>query len=136
MLPPILLLRQVRDAPSNCKAIHLDILADARFEVLGSPFSLLSASISASQNLYTRKGTLLGFNGKPENVQSFLLTFFSRLVADTQLGGLHTLLTRTLPTNPLWHTLCLPARHFHHSLHRTHIHQILHHIFSSRASGR
>ena len=41
---------------------------DARFEVLSSPFSLLSASISASQNLYTRKGTLVGFNGKPENV--------------------------------------------------------------------
>lgn len=42
---------------------------DARFEVLGSTFSLLSASISPSQNLYTRKGTLLGFNGKPENVR-------------------------------------------------------------------
>lgn len=43
-------------------------VVDARFEVLSSPFSLLSASISASQNLYTRKGTLVGFNGKPENV--------------------------------------------------------------------
>lgn len=42
--------------------------ADARFEVLGSPYSLLSASVSASQNLYTRKGTLVGFNGTPENV--------------------------------------------------------------------
>lgn len=42
---------------------------DARFEVLGSPFSLLSASISASQNLYTRKGTLVGFSGKAENVR-------------------------------------------------------------------
>ncbi|KAF2213390.1 hypothetical protein CERZMDRAFT_105650 [Cercospora zeae-maydis SCOH1-5] len=46
--------------------------ADARFEVLGTPFSLLSASISASQNLYTRKGTLVGFNGKPENAVSSL----------------------------------------------------------------
>lgn len=46
--------------------------ADARFEVLGSPFSLLSASISASQNLYTRKGTLVGFNGKAENAVSRL----------------------------------------------------------------
>lgn len=44
--------------------------SDARFEVLGSPFSLLSASISASQNLYTRKGTLVGFNGTPENVKN------------------------------------------------------------------
>ncbi|CAK3903897.1 Altered inheritance of mitochondria 24, mitochondrial [Lecanosticta acicola] len=46
--------------------------ADARFEVLGSPFSLLSASISASQNLYARKGTLVGFNGKAENAISTL----------------------------------------------------------------
>ena len=45
-----------------------ETVVDARFEVLRSPFSLLSASISASQNLYTRKGTLVGFNGKPENV--------------------------------------------------------------------
>ncbi|KAF2487022.1 mitochondrial biogenesis AIM24-domain-containing protein [Neohortaea acidophila] len=45
---------------------------DARFEVLGTPFSLLSASISASQNLYTRKGTLVGFNGKAENAVSTL----------------------------------------------------------------
>ncbi|KAK5169050.1 Altered inheritance of mitochondria protein 24, mitochondrial [Saxophila tyrrhenica] len=45
---------------------------DARFEVLGSPFSLLSASISASQNLYSRKGTLVGFNGNPENAVSTL----------------------------------------------------------------
>lgn len=44
-------------------------IADARFEILGSPFSLLSASISASQDLYTRKGTLAGFNGKAENVR-------------------------------------------------------------------
>ncbi|TKA44993.1 hypothetical protein B0A54_03285 [Friedmanniomyces endolithicus] len=46
--------------------------ADARFEVLGNTFSLLSASISASQNLYTRRGTLVGFNGKPENAVSSL----------------------------------------------------------------
>jgi hypothetical protein len=48
------------------------VFVDARFEVLSSPFSLLSASISASQNLYTRKGTLVGFNGKPENVGRIL----------------------------------------------------------------
>ncbi|KAK8206894.1 Altered inheritance of mitochondria protein 24, mitochondrial [Zalaria obscura] len=45
---------------------------NAQFEVIGSPFSLLSASISASQNLYTRKGTLVGFNGKAENAVSTL----------------------------------------------------------------
>ena len=40
--------------------------------MLGNTFSLLSASISASQNLYTRRGTLVGFNGKPENAVSSL----------------------------------------------------------------
>ena len=43
-------------------------LVDAKFEVLGAPYSLLSASLSASQNLYTRRGTLVGVSGKAENV--------------------------------------------------------------------
>ncbi|RDW77268.1 hypothetical protein BP6252_05321 [Coleophoma cylindrospora] len=46
--------------------------ADARFEVLGAPYSLLSVSISASQKLYTRRGTLVGVSGKAENAQSTL----------------------------------------------------------------
>ncbi|KAK5131546.1 hypothetical protein LTR08_000873 [Meristemomyces frigidus] len=46
--------------------------ADARFEVLGTPSSLLSASISASQTLHTRRGTLVGFNGTPDNAVSTL----------------------------------------------------------------
>ena len=50
-------------------------LIDARFEVLGSPFSLLSVSLSASQNLYTRRGSLVGLGGKPENVQSKSFAF-------------------------------------------------------------
>lgn len=55
---------------------------DARFEVLGAPFSLLSASISASQNLYTRKGTLVGFNGKAENVSTLKATCSNNRVTD------------------------------------------------------
>ncbi|GAM85732.1 hypothetical protein ANO11243_037400 [Dothideomycetidae sp. 11243] len=56
---------------------------DAQFEILGSPFSLLSASVSASQPLYTRKGTLAGFNGKPEGAVSTLslLEPFRRIVS-------------------------------------------------------
>ncbi|KAE8441255.1 hypothetical protein EG329_005586 [Mollisiaceae sp. DMI_Dod_QoI] len=46
--------------------------ADARFEVLGAPYSLLSVSLSASQKLYTRRGTLVGISGKSENAQSTL----------------------------------------------------------------
>lgn len=45
---------------------------DARFEVVGSPFSLLSVSLAASQQLYTRRGTLVGFSGNPENAISTL----------------------------------------------------------------
>ncbi len=47
-----------------------DMVTDARFEVLGSPYSLLSVSLSASQNLYTRRGTLVGVSGHAENVSS------------------------------------------------------------------
>ncbi|TQN70090.1 Altered inheritance of mitochondria protein 24 [Colletotrichum shisoi] len=46
--------------------------ADARFEVLGSPYSLLSVTLSPSQQLYTRRGTLVGVAGKAENAQSTL----------------------------------------------------------------
>ncbi|KAL3426233.1 hypothetical protein PVAG01_03024 [Phlyctema vagabunda] len=46
--------------------------ADARFEVIGAPYSLLSVSLSASQRLYTRRGTLVGLSGKGENAQSTL----------------------------------------------------------------
>ncbi|MBZ6375851.1 MAG: AIM24 family protein [Kocuria palustris] len=41
---------------------------DARFDVVGAPYSLLSVSLSASQNLYTRRGTLVGLSGKADNV--------------------------------------------------------------------
>ncbi|KAI9147816.1 Altered inheritance of mitochondria protein 24 [Paramyrothecium foliicola] len=54
--------------------------ADARFEVLGSPYSMLSVTLSASQKLYTRRGTLVGLAGQPDNTQSTLsiLNPFSR----------------------------------------------------------
>ncbi|KKK20110.1 mitochondrial protein [Aspergillus rambellii] len=46
--------------------------ADARFDVIGAPYSLLSVSLSASQNLFTRRGTLVGLSGKADNVVSTL----------------------------------------------------------------
>ncbi|PKS07138.1 hypothetical protein jhhlp_005738 [Lomentospora prolificans] len=45
---------------------------DARFEVLGSPYSLLSVTLSASQKLYTRRGTLVAVAGNAEAAQSTL----------------------------------------------------------------
>lgn len=44
------------------------MVADARFEVLGSPYSLLSVALSPSQQLYTRRGTLVAVAGNPETV--------------------------------------------------------------------
>ncbi|KAK2757708.1 Altered inheritance of mitochondria protein 24, mitochondrial [Arachnomyces sp. PD_36] len=43
---------------------------DARFDVIGSPHSLLSVSLSASQDLYTQRGTLVGLSGKADNVSA------------------------------------------------------------------
>ena len=46
------------------------LLLDARFEVLGTPYSLLSVSLAASQKLYTRRGTLVSVSGKAQNVRT------------------------------------------------------------------
>ncbi|KIW50634.1 hypothetical protein PV05_09425 [Exophiala xenobiotica] len=45
---------------------------DATFEVIGSPYSLLSVTLSPSQDLYTRRGTLVGFGGDPDGTVSTL----------------------------------------------------------------
>ncbi|ESZ93606.1 hypothetical protein SBOR_6035 [Sclerotinia borealis F-4128] len=83
-------LRSSEDIPAGCRGLQISasespldghILsktldstdpADARFEVIGAPYSLLSVSLSASQTLYTRRGTLVGVSGKAENAQSTL----------------------------------------------------------------
>ncbi|KAL3480632.1 mitochondrial biogenesis AIM24-domain-containing protein [Aspergillus californicus] len=54
------------DTPSSAET------SDARFDVVGAPYSLLSVSLSASQKLYTRRGTLVGLSGKADNVISTL----------------------------------------------------------------
>ncbi|KAJ6095034.1 hypothetical protein N7467_002547 [Penicillium canescens] len=73
---------QIRAAPSGVPSVndHLPLAntpssvesRDARFDVVGAPYSLLSVSLSASQNLYTRRGTLVGLSGKADNVISTL----------------------------------------------------------------
>ncbi|KAJ5296074.1 hypothetical protein N7508_010895 [Penicillium antarcticum] len=73
---------QIRTAPSGVPSVndHLPLAntpssvesRDARFDVVGAPYSLLSVSLSASQNLYTRRGTLVGLSGKADNVISTL----------------------------------------------------------------
>lgn len=55
----------------NAKQMLISNFEDANFEVPGSPYSLLSVSLSASQSLHTRRGTLVGVSGKVENVSDF-----------------------------------------------------------------
>ncbi|KAJ5679779.1 Mitochondrial biogenesis protein AIM24 [Penicillium macrosclerotiorum] len=70
---------QIRATPSEEPTLNGDHLPlastpssaesrDARFDVIGAPYSLLSVSLSASQNLYTRRGTLVGLSGKADNL--------------------------------------------------------------------
>ncbi|KAI0127624.1 altered inheritance of mitochondria protein 24, mitochondrial [Xylariales sp. AK1849] len=76
-------------------------VADARFEVLGTPYSLLSVSLSASQKLYTRRGTLVAVSGKAQNAQSTLslLSPFSRAL--TGVPFLYQSVTSTTPLTAL-----------------------------------
>lgn len=76
---------------SSCtpKANILNI--DARFEVLGSPYSMLSATLSPSQRLYTRRGTLVALAGKPEDV---------RLIFSPLAREIYMILTDVFRPNP------------------------------------
>ncbi|KAF1816237.1 hypothetical protein P152DRAFT_454493 [Eremomyces bilateralis CBS 781.70] len=74
---------------------------DARFEVLGTPSSLLSVSLSASQELFTRRGTLVGVSGKAESALSTLsiLQPFRRAVSG--IPFLYQKITSTSPIQAL-----------------------------------
>ncbi|OTA53864.1 hypothetical protein K449DRAFT_339328 [Hypoxylon sp. EC38] len=88
------------DAFGTSIAVSRDV-ADARFEVLGSPYSILSVSLSASQRLYTRRGTLVAVSGKAQNAQSTLslLSPFTRVV--TGVPFLYQRITSTTPLTAL-----------------------------------
>ena len=68
---------------------HLFTYLDARFEVVGAPYSLLSATLSASQRLYTRRGTLVGLSGKADNVRTLDLNLSFSHILWLRLVGLH-----------------------------------------------
>ncbi|KAI1413308.1 mitochondrial biogenesis AIM24-domain-containing protein [Hypoxylon sp. FL1857] len=88
------------DAFGTSIAVSKDV-ADARFEVLGTPYSLLSVSLSASQRLYTRRGTLVAVSGKAQNAQSTLslLSPFTRAI--TGVPFLYQRITSTTPLTAL-----------------------------------
>ncbi|KAL8816582.1 MAG: hypothetical protein Q9223_004430 [Gallowayella weberi] len=73
-------------------------IRDAKFEISDSPLPLLSVTLSASQNLYTRRGTLVGIGGKAENVVSTLsiLEPFRRVI-----GGIPFVYQRVSSTSPV-----------------------------------
>ncbi|KAI0908018.1 mitochondrial biogenesis AIM24-domain-containing protein [Ustulina deusta] len=72
-------------------------VADARFEVLGTPYSLLSVTLAASQRLYTRRGTLVGVSGKAQNAQSTLSILSPLVRAVTGVPFLYQRITSTTP---------------------------------------
>ncbi|KAI1634263.1 mitochondrial biogenesis AIM24-domain-containing protein [Biscogniauxia mediterranea] len=76
-------------------------VADARFEVLGAPYSLLSVSLSASQRLFTRRGTLVAVSGKPQNTQSTLSLLSPLTRAITGVPFLYQRITSTSPITAL-----------------------------------
>ncbi|TLD30608.1 hypothetical protein PspLS_01860 [Pyricularia sp. CBS 133598] len=75
--------------------------ADASFEVLGSPYSLLSVSLSPSQKLYTRRGTLVSVAGKVENAQSTLSLLSPLRRALLGVPFLYQRITSTTPITAL-----------------------------------
>ncbi|CAK7227141.1 Altered inheritance of mitochondria protein 24, mitochondrial [Sporothrix curviconia] len=90
--------------------------ADARFEILGSPYSLLSVSLSASQNLYTRRGTLVSVAGKVDNATSTLSLMSPVRRA---LLGIPFLYQRISSTTPL--TLLIGTKAAHTTLFTLHL---------------
>ncbi|ETN42845.1 uncharacterized protein HMPREF1541_02003 [Cyphellophora europaea CBS 101466] len=82
---------------------------DATFEILGSPYSLLSVSLAPSQHLHTRRGTLVGVSSpSPDGTVSTLrlLTPFRRA-----LTGIPFLYQRITSTTPISALISTPSTH-------------------------
>lgn len=86
------------DAPTSSQSSSTP---DARFEVLGSSSSLLSIALSASQNLYTRRGSLVGVSGSPENAVSSLSLLSPLVRAPTGMPFLYQKISSATPLNLL-----------------------------------
>lgn len=74
---------------------------DARFEVLGSASSLLSVALSASQNLFTRRGSLVGVSGSPDNAVSVLSPLSPLTRAAVGIPFLYQKISSTTPISLL-----------------------------------
>lgn len=76
-------------------------VADAQFQVLGTSASLLSVTLSASQRLYTRRGTLVAVSGKAQNAKSTLTVLPPLTRAVTGVPFLYQRITSTTPLTAL-----------------------------------
>lgn len=75
--------------------------ADASFEVLGSPYSLLSVNLSPSQDLFTRRGTLVAFAGDADSTVSTLRILNPLRRALIGIPFLYQKITSTTPISAL-----------------------------------
>ena len=69
--------------------------------MIGTPYSLLSVTLSPSQSLYTRRGTLLALTGDPTNVTSHLRTLNPIRRALIGIPFLYQATTSTTPVSLL-----------------------------------
>ncbi len=74
---------------------------DAVFEVVGTPYSLLSVSLFPSQPLHTRRGTLVGLSGDPSTAVSTLSLLSPLRRALIGIPFLYQRLTSTTPITAL-----------------------------------
>ncbi|KAK9463675.1 mitochondrial biogenesis AIM24-domain-containing protein [Lipomyces oligophaga] len=72
-----------------------------KFEVLGTPASLLNVSLPASATLFTRRGTLVGINGSINNVTSTFSMLKPTLRALTGIPFLYQKISSTTPVTAL-----------------------------------
>lgn len=84
-----------------CEKLALTCDPDATFEVLGSPYSLLSVSLSPSQDLHARRGSLVGLSGIPDNTVSSLRILSPLRRALVGIPFLYQKITSTTPVNAL-----------------------------------
>ncbi|KAF8476187.1 mitochondrial biogenesis AIM24-domain-containing protein [Kalaharituber pfeilii] len=94
--PPTDLSAQTRAVPKLSGAGPFP--QDVQFENLGAPYSLLSVSLPSSAALYSRRGTLVGMNGRVENVVS-TLSILGPL--RRSMLGIPFLYQRIISTSPL-----------------------------------
>jgi hypothetical protein len=108
---------------------------DARFEVIGAPYSLLSASLSASQTLYTRRGTLVGVSGKAENVSDTWSSFRGRnSLLIHWVGPIDIIYSRAFSTSPSGHSFPVSENIFNEPDKSFNIYEIPNHLYGSFTS--